>query len=113
MMVLWMIEVVLAEFGCTDILAASTCAEAIELIGARPVDAAMLDVNLGHETSYAVADILAQDKVPFLFSTGYSARSVDARFPGRPVITKPYRDTELVAALVALLATGTETATAG
>lgn len=111
MMVLWNIEAVLGDFGCSEIGAAATCAEAIDLICAQRFDIAMLDVNLGHETSYAVADVLAQDGVPFLFSTGYSAHRVDERFLDRPVIRKPYRDTDLADMLVALLPGGNATAT--
>lgn len=108
MMVLWGIENILADLGCIDVVAAATCAEAVGLINAQRFDVAVLDVNLGHETSYAVADVLAHDGVPFLFSTGYSAHGVDARYLARPVLRKPYRDAELGAMLVTLLRAGNE-----
>lgn len=106
MLVLLNIEGVLADFGCSTIAAAGSCAEAIELIRVQRFDVAMLDVNLGAETSYAAADALADDGVPFLFSTGYGAHGVDPRFLARPVIRKPYRDADLAAMLVALLPGG-------
>ena len=108
MMILWNIEAVLADYGCSDIASAATCEQAIALIRTRHFDMAMLDVNLDGETSYAAADALAEDKVPFLFSTGYGARGVDARFSGTPVLQKPYLDGELAAMLVALLPSGAE-----
>lgn len=112
MMVLWNIEGVLADLGCNDVAAAGSCAEAIELIRAQRFDIAMLDVNLGNETSYAAADALADDGVPFLFSTGYGLHGVDPRFLARPVIKKPYRDADLAAMLIALLPGGGQASTA-
>lgn len=106
MMVLWNIEAVLADLGCSDIAAAATSAQAIALIHARPFDMAMLDVNLGTETSYAAADALAHAGVPFLFSTGYGVHGVDVRFAAIPVIQKPYSDHDLALQLVALLPHG-------
>jgi len=108
MMVLWNIEAVLADLGCRDVAVAATCEQAIALIRDRRFDVAMLDVNLGGETSYAAADVLACNGVPFLFSTGYGAHGIDVRFVDRPVIGKPYRDADLAAMLVALLPSGTE-----
>lgn len=108
MMVLWNIEAVLADLGCNEVAAAATCAQAFDLISGQRFDIAMLDLNLGHETSYGVADVLANDGVPFLFSTGYNAQGIDARFLARPVLMKPYSDTDLTAMLVALLPSGNE-----
>ncbi len=108
MMVLWNIEAVLADLGCNDVGAAATCAQALDLIRGQRFDIAMLDLNLGHETSYAVADVLAHAGVPFLFSTGYNAQGIDARFLAWPVLRKPYSDTDLTAMLVALLPNGNE-----
>ena len=107
MMVLMNIEWVLGNLGCKDISAAATVDGALALIGAtRQFDIAMLDINLGGETSYQVADTLALQNVPFIFTTGYGKRSVDVRYCDRPVLQKPYRDDELGNALAALLVAG-------
>jgi two-component SAPR family response regulator len=53
------------------------------------VDAAVLDVNLGGELVYPVAETLARRGVPFIFVTGYGAESIDARFARVPVLQKP------------------------
>ena len=72
MMILMMIEDMLADLGCESVTAAATVDQALALIDAQTFDAAMLDMNLNGNKSYAVADALAARGVPFVFSTGYS-----------------------------------------
>jgi CheY-like chemotaxis protein len=104
MMILANLEMALDEMGCTSISAAATIAEALALLDAKGFDAAMLDVNLHGEKSYAVADALARRGIPFVFSTGYGDHGDRADFADRPVLRKPYLRRDLVAALVALVA---------
>lgn len=51
----------------------------------------MLDINLGSETSFAIAARLQAMGVPHVFATGYGE---DVAFPaehaGTPVVKKPY-----------------------
>ncbi len=62
------------------------------------IDAALLDINLDGEMSWAVASVLETRGVPFAFATGYDARTVlpDA-FRDTLVVSKPYslKDVEL------------------
>jgi DNA-binding response OmpR family regulator len=52
-------------------------------------DGAVLDINLGAELIYPVADVLASQGVPFVFVTGYDENSVDSRFSAVPILQKP------------------------
>lgn len=52
-------------------------------------DGAVLDINLGAELIYPVADLLAGQGVPFVFVTGYDEHSVDSRFAEVPILQKP------------------------
>ena len=52
-------------------------------------DGAVLDINLGAELIYPVADVLASQGVPFVFVTGYDENSVDSRFSTVPILQKP------------------------
>jgi len=106
MMVLMNIEGALGDLGCTAVSAAATADSALALVDAQDFDLAMLDVNLDGKTSYVVADALARRSIPFVFSTGYGAHGVEARFADRPVLRKPYSDQQLGAALFGLLAVG-------
>jgi len=53
------------------------------------IDAAILDVNLGGEMVYPLADVLREGRVPFVFMTGYGAESIERRFANVPVLQKP------------------------
>jgi two-component sensor histidine kinase/response regulator RpfG family c-di-GMP phosphodiesterase len=55
-----------------------------------PLDAAILDINLGHDqAAYPVAEALAARGIPFLFMTGYGPENLDIRFRHYPVLQKP------------------------
>jgi two-component sensor histidine kinase/two-component SAPR family response regulator len=66
---------------------------------ATPIDAALLDVNVGGEFVYSLAEELTARNVPIVFVTGYDSRAVDQRFAEVPVLTKPVDREELAAAL--------------
>ncbi len=57
--------------------------------------AAVLDVNIGGEEIYPLAECLIRRNVPFVFVTGYGADGIDRRFAGIPVLQKPV-DRELL-----------------
>jgi hypothetical protein len=72
----------------------------MKAIAARPPDFALLDINLGRETSFAVAEHLASLGIPFVFTTGYGE---DIAFPpkllGVPRVRKPYTGDALLVAM--------------
>ncbi len=54
-------------------------------------DVAMLDYNLGRETSIPLARTLRESDVPYVFLSGQVDRVVAAHdLPPRPVISKPF-----------------------
>ena len=60
------------------------------------IDAALLDVSLGRETSAAIADQLIARNIPFAFATGYSDSSLlPEHLRETPRLSKPYVVTEL------------------
>lgn len=60
---------------------------------------AILDVNVGGDTSFALADLLVRVGLPFVFFTGYRGLSIPDRFVGVPRIAKPAGWQELKKAL--------------
>jgi CheY-like chemotaxis protein len=56
----------------------------------QPLDAAILDISLGRETTRAVALRLAERGVPFAVATGHDAASIDPVFAQRPLLPKPF-----------------------
>ena len=81
---------------------AATTSDARRALKLNAFDAAILDVNLYIETSFAVAEDLQDRAIPFVFATGYGETvSVPERFKGVHVISKPYAEDTLRAALAA------------
>jgi len=102
-LVAMVIEDALNEFGCIVAGVAATVAQALgELQAAADLDIAILDVNLGGEKVFPVADALRARKVPFLFSTGYGPADLAQRYPESRLLGKPYSPDALAEALTAL-----------
>jgi ActR/RegA family two-component response regulator len=92
---------VLEERGVEVIGPAGTVAEALRLIQAEEVfDGAVLDINLGDEMVYPVADELTRRGVPFVFTSGYSALVMPTAHADVPRMEKPV-DTVALARLLA------------
>lgn len=103
MVVLFLIEDLLADLGCQLVTSAATVEQAMALLSHQVFDAAILDVNLAGERSYPVADVLAGQGVPFLFSTGYGNAVLRERDRQRLLLTKPFQPAEFSAAVAQLL----------
>ena len=84
-------EDLLVEAGAQVVGPAPSVAQALALIGDGDLDAAVLDVNLGKETVFPVAERLAALGVPFVFVTGYGSQGLIPAFANRPVIQKPFK----------------------
>ena len=81
---------------------AATIADARRAMNLNKFDAAILDVNLYTETSFAIAEDLQDRAIPFVFATGYGETIVvPDRFKGVFVVSKPYVEDVLRAALAA------------
>jgi DNA-binding response OmpR family regulator len=85
----------LVAFGFDVLGAYSTAAEALAAAMQNEIDAAILDINLGGELVYPLADYLVGREVPIIFATGYGAETIDPRFAKVPVLRKPI-DRELL-----------------
>jgi CheY-like chemotaxis protein len=103
MLVLMNIEMALMELGCSAISAVPSVAAALALLSQQNFDLALVDVNLGGEKSYPVADALTQRGIPFAFSTGYGDHGARIDLDDRLVLRKPYLRAHLVAVFKQLL----------
>ena len=72
-------------------------------------DCAILDLNLGGQPVYPLAQSLAARGVPFAFVTGYSRESIDPSFAGVPVLQKPISRESLETNLREMLTPGMAT----
>ena len=69
-------------------------------------------MNLNGEIVYPLAELLTEQRVPFLFVTGYAPRSLDPRFTLVPVLQKPVVRDELAGALTLVLGNASKAKTA-
>jgi CheY-like chemotaxis protein len=92
-LVCMLLEDLLADIGCQVVAAASNVRDALSLVGSVDFDAAVLDVNLGDERSYPIADLLMEIGKPFLSSTGFNR--VEDAYARLPRIQKPFRQEDL------------------
>ena len=79
-------------------------APAMQIINASRLDVAVLDINLGTELSFPIADALAAIDVPFLFLTAHDRAIVPDAHSSRPLIAKPFVPQALARALALMLA---------
>jgi CheY-like chemotaxis protein len=71
----------------------------------QSLDAALLDVDLNGARCWPIAEVLAARAIPFAFTTGFATDIVTPeRFAGQLVLTKPYREEDLLAVLSKMLA---------
>jgi CheY-like chemotaxis protein len=103
MFVAWLLEDMLTDLGCTVVGPASSVNQALAMIDAEAIDAAVLDVNLNGQMSYPIADALVARGVPFVLSTGYDRDTLRDHFRTFPVLQKPIQRFELSDTLAKLL----------
>ena len=102
MMVSMLIEDMLTDLGCTVVGPASRLDEAIELAKTHDLDCAVLDVNLGGQPIFPLADLLRERGRPFAFATGYGDAGLRDIDKGTPVLQKPFREGDLARVLAEL-----------
>ncbi|WP_370689225.1 response regulator [Phenylobacterium sp.] len=95
MMVSMLIEDMLSDLGCVVIGPAARLDEAIALAESTQIDCAVLDVNLGGQPIFPLADILRAKGAPFAFATGYGDAGLRDVDKGSPVLQKPFRESDL------------------
>jgi CheY-like chemotaxis protein len=99
MMVSMLIEDMLGDLGCQVIGPASRLDEAIALAESSDLDCAVLDVNLGGQPIFPLADVLRKRGAPFAFATGYGDAGLRDVDRGSPVLQKPFRESDLARVL--------------
>jgi PAS domain S-box-containing protein len=84
-----MMRDVLVDLGFAVVGPIADIRRALSVAREDQLGGAILDINLGGEPIYPVADALALRGVPFVFVTGYSADGIDRRYTHVPVLEKP------------------------
>jgi len=105
MIVSLLLEDMLASLGCANVVHAASVSTALEEIAKAMPDIAVLDVNLGNEMVYPVAEQLNVAGVPFVFTTGYGRGAIKLEWAARPCVQKPFNIDAFASALRSALGT--------
>ncbi|HET7308244.1 MAG TPA: response regulator [Gammaproteobacteria bacterium] len=94
MMLAMLMEDWLAMLDC-EVVKVPRLKKALALAKDGDFDGALLDVNLGGEECYPVAEVLDKRGIPYIFMTGYSANMLRENFLDRPRVQKPFQLEEI------------------
>lgn len=95
------LEDMLRSLGVTVVRTANSVARALALITESVPQFGLIDVNLGGEKSFEVAERLRQLGVPFVFTTGYGYKfAFPAGVKDAGIVSKPYTVEALRAAIL-------------
>lgn len=84
-------EEILRDLGYEDCHVCGSVRSALKLIADHPITFALLDIDLGSETSEEIASTLLSQGTPFIFASGYNEYPELAKdLIEVPVVTKPY-----------------------
>ena len=97
-------EAMLALIGAASVETASSVDEAMAALKRALPDVAVLDIHLGMDTSWPIAEELDRLKIPFVLASGYGdLASVPGAWTEAPLIRKPYDAGTLAAALAQVI----------
>ena len=90
-------EECLLGLGADTVTVQSTVAGSLAALEGEPFDFALLDFNLGGESSEPIANVLRERGIPFWLATGYGEMADKvAELGAQGVLVKPYGREELV-----------------
>jgi CheY-like chemotaxis protein len=96
-------EEILRELGYAECHVCTSVRRALEVIEAHPIGFALLDIDLGGETSEEIAAALQASGTPFIFASGYDEfPELGEHLSAAPIVTKPYTAEDIAEALAAL-----------
>ena len=99
------LEDMLEDAGCELVGLAMRVKRALEMLDEDPaVDVAILDVNIGGDKVYPVAERLRAGGIPMIFATGYGRAGVDDEWQGCEILQKPYTWAEVEKTVLAAIA---------
>jgi CheY-like chemotaxis protein len=85
-----MLEDFLDALGHTVAGSCDTVAAALDRVEEGGFDAAIIDVNLGGQLIWPVADRLAERGIPYILATGGHIEPPPSAHAGVPVLSKPF-----------------------
>jgi DNA-binding response OmpR family regulator len=96
----------LARHGAQVVGVVADVEEAKRLAETHSVELAVLDVELRGRDVFDLAAMLEARGVPFIFVTGYRQAHLPEQYRSRPIVSKPFSESELLAKITATLRRG-------
>lgn len=90
-----LLEDLLMDLGHEITNTVPTVIAALDAIADDPPDCVILDVNLGEESGYPVAEELSRREIPYAFATGFGRHDIDGNYSHTPVLAKPFDERKL------------------
>jgi CheY-like chemotaxis protein len=85
-----MVKGMLDDLGCQCLGPITNLELALAAARTESFDAAILNLVIGGENAYAVAEVVAERGMPFAFASGVPRSSIDPKWRDRPYLAKPY-----------------------
>jgi light-regulated signal transduction histidine kinase (bacteriophytochrome)/ActR/RegA family two-component response regulator len=99
-------EDMLRQLGASRVDIVRSVPEAMEAMAQQAYSFALLDIDLGAETSLPIAAALRACNTPFAFGTGYGdALKLNGTLADVQIVSKPYHRAALISALMAVVET--------
>jgi CheY-like chemotaxis protein len=103
-LVAMLVEDMLHDLGVEVVGPACKIEHALALAREAEIEAAVLDINIGGQSTYPVADVLRDRGIPIIFATGYGSSALPERFQGTPTLHKPFVQSHFEEVIQAALA---------
>ena len=99
MLITMLLEDILDELGCSVVGSAVNLRQSEDLVSSSQADVAILDVNLGGDPVFPIAERLTERNVPIVFASGYGASGLPERWQGFTTLPKPFTAEQVQTAL--------------
>jgi len=86
-----------------EVISCDRIVAAVAAVNATVIDAAILDVAIGTDQAFEVADALTSARIPFIWATACPADELPQPYGSYPCLQKPFASRELIAALRGVL----------
>jgi DNA-binding response OmpR family regulator len=91
-----MLEDMLLDADCEVAGVAQNLKSGLDLAQSADIDLAILDMSLGQDSSFPLADVLMRRGIPFMFASGFGTHALPEEHRERHVLNKPFHFAELV-----------------
>jgi DNA-binding response OmpR family regulator len=98
-LVAMLVEDYLTELNCVVAGSARRIAKALEMVESKPIDVAVLDLNVAGDDISPLVEALEAKRIPYVFASGYGSKGLNPAWSHAVVLQKPFDMKQLGAAI--------------